>query len=40
MLGLENHIEVWDEDNYKADMEANEEEFLDAAEELGKILSL
>ncbi len=40
ILGLENYIEIWNEAAYVQDLEDNEEEFLEAAEELGKILSL
>ena len=40
LLGLEDYIEIWDEGRYRDDMEENEDEFLAAAEELGKILSL
>lgn len=40
ILGLENYIEIWSEAAYLEDMDSNEEEFLEAAEELGKILSL
>jgi MraZ protein len=40
ILGLENYMEIWSEAAYLEDMDSNEEEFLEAAEELGKILSL
>ena len=40
ILGLENYLEIWNEAAYIQDIEENEEEFLEAAEELGKILSL
>ncbi|MBN2509653.1 MAG: division/cell wall cluster transcriptional repressor MraZ [Spirochaetales bacterium] len=40
LLGLEDYIEIWDEGLYRNDMDENEDEFLSAAEELGKILSL
>ncbi len=40
ILGLENYVEIWNEAAYMQDLEDNEEEFLEAAEELGKILSL
>lgn len=40
ILGLENYMEIWSEAAYREDMDSNEEEFLEAAEELGKILSL
>ena len=40
ILGLENYIEIWNEASYLDDMDSNEDEFLEAAEELGKILSL
>ena len=40
LLGLEDYIEIWDEELYRRDMDENEAEFLSAAEELGKILSL
>ena len=39
LLGLEDYIEIWDEQLYRSDMDENEDEFLSAAEELGKILS-
>ena len=40
VLGLENYVEIWNETAYLEDMDSNEDEFLEAAEELGKILSL
>jgi transcriptional regulator MraZ len=40
VLGLENYVEIWNEAAYLEDMDSNEDEFLEAAEELGKILSL
>jgi MraZ protein len=40
ILGLENYMEIWNESSYQEDLESNEEEFMAAAEELGKILSL
>ena len=40
VLGIGSHLEIWDEDTYKQYWEANETEFQEAAEELGKMLSL
>jgi len=39
ILGIENYIEIWDEETYNAYLEESEKEFLEAAEELGDILS-
>ena len=40
ILGIENHIEIWDETEYRSYLEVTEAEFQEAAEELGKILSI
>ncbi|WP_319561895.1 division/cell wall cluster transcriptional repressor MraZ [Marispirochaeta sp.] len=40
ILGLENYMEIWNESSYQEDLDSNEDEFMAAAEELGKILSL
>ena len=39
ILGIENYIEIWDEETYNAYLDESEKEFLEAAEELGDILS-
>lgn len=40
ILGIEKYIEVWEEDVYQDYLADSESEFLEAAEELGEILSL
>ena len=40
ILGIEKYIEIWDEEVYNAYLADSEEEFMEAAEELGDILSL
>lgn len=40
ILGIEKYIEIWDEEVYNAYLTESEEEFMEAAEELGDILSL
>ena len=40
ILGIENYIEIWDEETYNGYLEESEAEFLAAAEELGDILSV
>ncbi len=38
VLGIENYIEIWDEESYNSYWEANQAEFQQAAEELAKIV--
>ena len=40
VLGIESYLEIWDEVAYRAYWEENEAEFQEAAEELGKIVSV
>jgi len=40
LLGIKNYIEVWGETEYRQYWEEKEEEFQEAAEELGKILTI
>ncbi len=40
VLGIESYLEIWDEEAYRAYWEKNEAEFQEAAEELGKIISM
>ena len=40
ILGINNYIEIWDEAVYQKYWEENEADFQDAAEELGKIVSI
>ena len=40
ILGINNYIEIWDEEVYQKYWEENEADFQDAAEELGKIVSI
>jgi MraZ protein len=40
VLGIENYLEIWDESAYASYLSATEDDFQEAAEELGKILSL
>ena len=40
VLGIESYLEIWDEEVYRAYWEENEAEFQEAAEELGKIVSI
>ena len=40
VLGIESYLEIWDEEAYRAYWEKNEAEFQEAAEELGKIVSV
>jgi MraZ protein len=39
ILGIDSYIEIWDVDAYAAYLSRSEAEFLDAAEELGELLS-
>ncbi len=39
ILGMENFIEIWNESEYKKYLEGTEEEFEEAVEEFGKIVS-
>jgi MraZ protein len=38
ILGINDYIEIWDEKAYKAYLDENEEEFQEAAEEIGRIM--
>lgn len=40
ILGINNYIEIWDEEVYQKYWEENEADFQAAAEELGKIVSI
>jgi len=40
ILGINNHMEIWDQEVYQKYWEENEAEFKNAAEELGKIVSV
>jgi MraZ protein len=40
VLGVSTYLEIWDEQKYKSYWEENEPEFQEAAEELGKILTI
>jgi len=40
ILGIEKYMEIWDEEVYNAYLSDSEAEFMEAAEELGDILSL
>jgi len=40
ILGINNYIEIWDEEVYQKYWEENEADFQKAAEELGKIVSV
>lgn len=40
ILGINNHIEIWDQEVYQKYWEENEADFQNAAEELGKIVSV
>ena len=40
ILGIDNYIEIWDEKVYQKYWEENETDFQNAAEELGKIVSI
>ncbi|HDQ14753.1 MAG TPA: transcriptional regulator MraZ [Sediminispirochaeta sp.] len=40
ILGIGDYIEIWDVDSYNAYLAESESEFLDAAEELGELLSM
>ena len=40
VLGIESYLEIWDEVAYRTYWEENEAEFQEAAEELGKIVSV
>jgi len=40
ILGIEKYIEIWDEKAYTAYLEESENEFREAAEELGDVLSV
>ena len=40
VLGIESYLEIWDEEVYRAYWEENEAEFQEAAEELGKVVSV
>ena len=39
ILGIDSYIEIWDVDTYAGYLSESEAEFLDAAEELGELLS-
>jgi len=39
ILGIDSYIEIWDVDTYAGYLDESEAEFLDAAEELGELLS-
>ena len=39
VLGIDTYIEIWDDANYEAYLGATEDEFQEAAEELGKMLA-
>jgi MraZ protein len=40
ILGIDSYIEIWDVETYNAYLSESEDEFLEAAEELGELLSL
>ena len=40
ILAIESYLEVWDESEYRSYWEENEAEFQEAAEELGKMVSV
>ena len=39
VLGIENHIEIWDDESYKRYWDENEPRFQQAAEEIGEAMS-
>jgi MraZ protein len=39
ILGIDSYIEIWDTDRYNEYLNESEEEFLEAAEQLGELLS-